>query len=114
MRGLLAVFLALVTAGCGSYGGGRLSLVSTIEGGPPVPVEVLQRGVMARRCRFEWPTGRMPTVESVAAEAIFKVPGADALTNVELIASTYPFSLPLVLPDRHCIALTGDAVRVQQ
>lgn len=87
----------------------RFSLVST----RPTPQRgtVLAEGVQAEECRYIFDSNVVnASPERVIEAAIRSVQGADALVNVRIERTHFPFAA--LLWGRECLRATGDAVRL--
>jgi len=110
MRALRLAALALVLAGCETVHRiplGDLSLISN-RNVPAEMLEVLERDVGEQLCEEVGPTNFAGvSLGAVVSETQRKVPGSDALANVELeliLRTGYP-------GPRWCVHVRGDAVR---
>jgi len=98
--------LAVLLAGC-SYQVAGLTMASNRS--LPLKMTVLQPGVTGERCKVEWVQGLRPTVDEAMADALRKVPEANAIANLRAENTTYF----LLLLNRNCLSVTGDAVKIE-
>ncbi len=100
-----ALLLPLLLAGC-SYQVAGLTLASNRS--LPLRFEVLQPGVTGERCKVEWTAGLRPTVDEAMADALQKVPEANAIANLRAENTSYY----MVLLNRNCLSIIGDVVKI--
>lgn len=106
IRILLLALVALL-AGC-SYRIATLTLISNQS--VSLQPQVVKRGVTGERCKIEWTAGLRPTLDEAMEDALRGVPDANAMTNVVAENTSYF----LVLLNRNCMEVKGDAVRIGQ